>query len=747
MIRLAVIGCGAAVEQLHLPALAGVTGVRATWAVDLNEKQARAIADSYNIEHVASDYRSVRDVDAVLVATPHHTHAPICEYFLRQNVHVLCEKPLALSATDGEKLVNLAQERGCVLAVGVFRRYYPISDFAKHAISKEWLGAVQSVEVEEGGPYDWDLQSRFMMERDKAGGGVLVDTGSHTIDRLLWFFDFPEVELLQYKDNSASGVESECELNALFTWKGRKVPVRVELSRSRVLSNRFRIVMDHGFLDIPANQTCTASFQDQRLGGETGLGTVPVDLASGLQSGADNVMAYFREQMQDFQRAISGNGLARNEGNSALHAVRFIERCYQERITLEEPWVDVHSKSLLNVNSSTGLKILVTGASGFLGCRLVEHLLQGEKMEVRAMAHRPGRASRLARLPVEIVWCDITDRVQVQNAVDGCDVVVHCAYGATGGPGQNRSVTVEGTRIVAEVAAAANVKRFIHVSSIAVHSYSPVQGVNEESVLQRCRDSYCRDKIDAEKAVLSAIRSSGLNATILRMGNIYGPFSGPWTVRPLAHIVEEKVCLVDGGAHDSNMVFVDNAVEAILLSMVQNQAVGEVFYITDDKLSWRELYGAYAQWLGGRPLESMTSAELIDLLRPSIMRSLKTALLELGSVFLMPVFRFAAFRAANTKCLASLATATWRLVPQAWKRPILGPEEKGQPCIPPPPQEGGERLPPIGLLEVYSGRATFNNQKAKRLLGYGPRIPTPEALRITAKWAEWTRLMPSNRNE
>ncbi len=347
MIRLALIGCGAAVEQLHLPALSGVSGMIATWAVDLNEKQARGVAVASNIKHVVADYRDVRDVDAVLVATPHHTHAEICEHFLLQGVHVLCEKPLSLTTTDGERLVELARKHDCVLTVGVFRRYYPISEFARNAIRQEWLGAIQSVEAEEGGEYDWDLQSRFMMERDKAGGGVLVDTGSHTVDRLLWLFDFPVVELLQYRDNSATGVESECEINGNFAWKGRKVPVRVELSRSRLLSNRFRVVMERGILDIPANLTCTASFRDERLQDDAGMAQVPIDLTSELAPGAENVMVYFREQLKDFERAIAGKGATRNDGESTLHTVRLIEKCYRERTALDEPWVNVQLEPFL----------------------------------------------------------------------------------------------------------------------------------------------------------------------------------------------------------------------------------------------------------------------------------------------------------------------------------------------------------------------------------------------------------------
>ena len=119
--RLALIGCGAAVGELHLPALASMPEARVTWIVDVQEERARAIARAYGIANVTDDYTRVVDVDAALIAVPHDLHAPIADFFLQRHVHVLCEKPLALREAQAKRLAETARAKHLVLAVGVYR--------------------------------------------------------------------------------------------------------------------------------------------------------------------------------------------------------------------------------------------------------------------------------------------------------------------------------------------------------------------------------------------------------------------------------------------------------------------------------------------------------------------------------------------------------------------------------------------------------------------------------------------------
>ena len=389
-------------------------------------------------------------------------------------------------------------------------------------------------------------------------------------------------------------------------------------------------------------------------------------------------------------------------------------------------------------------KVLVTGAGGFLGCRLVERLLLGEKASVRAMAHHPSSAARLARLPVEIVWADLTDADSVERALQGCDVVVHCAYGTRGGRRAKRKVTVDGTRLLAEAALTQGVRRFVHISTVAVYSYSPPAQVDEETSFVRSGNSYCDDKIAAEEVVWEFVRKENLPATVLRMGNIWGPFSAPWTVRPLSHIHDGYVTLVDEGNHASNAVFVDNAVEAILLAIKKDTAIGEAFFVTDDETNWRTWYGRYATWLAGAPLLSINSQELAAVRPGSLVQKLRLITRDVRSLISSPEIKHVALKAIQLEHLGTMMYSVWNYLPekaQARFKDYLFSQQPGLNAVGNDAACGSRLLPPFELLQIYAGRAVFSNEKAKRLLGYGPLISFDQASQITECWARWARLV------
>jgi nucleoside-diphosphate-sugar epimerase len=352
------------------------------------------------------------------------------------------------------------------------------------------------------------------------------------------------------------------------------------------------------------------------------------------------------------------------------------------------------------------------------------------------MAHRPGKAVRLARNEVEIVWADLLKEDEVHQAVAGMDCVVHCAYGTD--TNVARAVTVEGTRLLIQAAQQAKVRRFVHISTIAVHSYSPPSVVVEDSPYVPSGDAYCDAKIAAERIV----REIDPSVVVLRMGNIYGPFSIPWTVRPLDHIRAGKVSLVEGGGNASNMVFVDNAVEAILLSLDSDRAAGEVFFITDDPCPWCEIYGAYAHWLGDMPLRSATQAEIRPLVDPTWCERLVSVTDEIWRGIIVPSVRYTAFRAAVSPRLGPFLSGVWQKVPVSVRYRVVGdPQGRSVPAVGAVPNAENHSYPPPGLLALYAGRTVFRNEKAKRILGYGPNVSRESALERTRLWAEWARLI------
>ncbi len=169
--------------------------------------------------------------------------------------------------------------------------------------------------------------------------------------------------------------------------------------------------------------------------------------------------------------------------------------------------------------------MLVTGATGFIGGRLCEVLSLRDGWKVRALVHNPARASRLAGLPVEMVVGEVSGSANASKLVEGCDTVVHCAFGKTWG--NNRKivdVTVGGTRQLALARPRRRVERFVHISTFAVHDLTKEGVIDEGAPICRQKTDagstiYATTKADAEE-VIRQEAAAGLSALIIRLPNV-----------------------------------------------------------------------------------------------------------------------------------------------------------------------------------------------------------------------------------
>lgn len=328
-LRLGVVGCGAVTELSHLPAAAKMEEVQVTLLVDKNLSRAEDLARQYNVPHVTDDYTEVCDkADAAIVALPHYLHAPVSVDLLNHGIHVLVEKPMALTVEECDRMINAARQSSAILAVGLVRRFYAASRFVKQMIDENWLGPVRAFDVREGAEYNWPVASDFFFRKDKAGGGVLVDTGAHTLDMLLWWLgDWIEVA---YYDDARGGVEANCELHLTMESGASGV---VELSRTRDLRNTYHLVGERGSVEIGVGlaPSIDLQLQDQGLSVE----------AKALTTGApqEQFLDVVQQQLADFVTAICDGRAPFIPGEEGRRSVALFEQCYRVRQVLDLPWL------------------------------------------------------------------------------------------------------------------------------------------------------------------------------------------------------------------------------------------------------------------------------------------------------------------------------------------------------------------------------------------------------------------------
>src|SRR4051812_5654936 len=256
-----------------------------------------------------------------------------------------------------------------------------------------------------------------------------------------------------------------------------------------------------------------------------------------------------------------------------------------------------------------GRTVLVTGATGFIGGRLVEHLIRAEGANVRALVRNFARAPRLARFPVEMVAGDLLSPDALDRAVAGCDVVFHCAYGNGGDESARKNVTVRGTELLLEAALRHHVRRFVHTSTFSVYGDPPSGDLTEDAPRKYTGATYGDSKIDAEKLALGYC-AKGLSVSVVQPTIVYGPFGSTWTSKPIEQLSTGRVILVNGSSGTCNAVYVDDVVAAMLRAAVVDAAHNQAFLISgSDSLTWSAFFDRLASLVPGSRFAPMSAAD------------------------------------------------------------------------------------------------------------------------------------------
>ena len=249
---------------------------------------------------------------------------------------------------------------------------------------------------------------------------------------------------------------------------------------------------------------------------------------------------------------------------------------------------------------------LVTGATGAIGQVLARELL-GRGYQLRVLVRHTLPLNGLPE-SVSVFQGDITDSHVLNAAATGADVIFHLAakLHIPDPPPELHTeywrVNVEGTRNVVEQAVTAGVRRLVYISTATV--YGPTDGqVVDESASPRPDTVYSRTKLEGEQVALAAQRADDKPlSVVLRLATVYGPRQKGNFQRLVRALARGRFVPVGDGRNRRTLVYVRDAVEAMLLAADHPKAAGHVFNVTDERVhTMRDILIAICQALG-RPV-------------------------------------------------------------------------------------------------------------------------------------------------
>jgi predicted dehydrogenase/nucleoside-diphosphate-sugar epimerase len=606
--RVGLLGAGYIVEA-HVKAVRALPNTTLAAVCDVSKSRAEAAAAAHGIPGV---FTSVQDmlrsgVDAVHVLVPPQLHTDLARQVLEGGAHALIEKPMGTSAAACHALADLAEARGLRLAVSHNFLFMPAYERLRAHLRDGTIGRLDHVSLRwlyplglvQFGPFNnWIL---------RAEPNVLLELGSHLAAFMVDLVGIPE-ELHAIASNPIDlpGAQRVFRHWSVLARKGptgisfelSATPGQVDRSVSvRGLAACARMDFERNTLLVEEAKVISSLFDALRQGRASGAemrrqawSNFGRQFTGTLKKGSQANPFYdsVGNAVAAFYRGIDDGKL--DPRLDARFGARVIGVCEQimQSAGVAAAAASAAKATLPAVATPKPATVLVIGGTGFIGKRLVRALLaagHGVRVLSRSIATA---AYELEGLPVEVAEGALHDAKAVTAAMQGIDVVYHLGK-ATGQRWQDYlEQDVEPTRVVAQCAIDAGVRRFIYTGTIdsydSARDGSVIDGKTPLDASIDTRNLYARSKAACEALLLAMHRDKGLPLVIFRPGIVIGEGCPPahWGVG-MFHS-DSRVEYWGDGNNKLPLVLVDDVAAALVLAHDAPQIEGRSFLLTDDPL-------------------------------------------------------------------------------------------------------------------------------------------------------------------
>lgn len=251
-----------------------------------------------------------------------------------------------------------------------------------------------------------------------------------------------------------------------------------------------------------------------------------------------------------------------------------------------------------------GKRVLVTGATGFIGGRLAQRLAVKEDAIVTGTGRNLDAVPFLREAGVDMQKADLLDSERMRELIDGQEIIFHVAawMGRKGSEEMAYPLNVTATENIVRTAAQAGVQRIVLVSSIAAYGFPQRDVVDETHPLDtKQTEAYGRTKAQGEINARRLADELGVELVVIRPGMVYGPRSEGWSVAMLKLVQRGTPVIFGGGTGHAYPVFIDNLIDGMLLSAVHPHAPGEAFNMAEPPITLKQFFTYYGDMIGKRP--------------------------------------------------------------------------------------------------------------------------------------------------
>lgn len=331
--RLAIVGAGLITRGTHLPTALSLREIEVCALVDPVVSRAAELAAEYGIKPLIATQvgNVIGKVDGAIIATPNHTHREVAVPLLEAGISTFIEKPLATTVEDGQAIIAAAQYGSAKIGMGYYQRFLDAPRFLKRLLDERYFGHVSRFCHQFGSSGGWPALSAYTLKRDAIGGGVLVVTGTHFLDRMLHTWGVPdEVELL---DDSLGGPEAHCEGRVHYS-SGPFAPLEglIRYSKCVALPGGLVLETERGTVML------RDGFEDQVVLFPSDRPDLRLRINAVQDSVFEPQLSPGQRMLRDFIDACRENRAPEVDGLQGLASMRLLRRFYENRMLSSEDW-------------------------------------------------------------------------------------------------------------------------------------------------------------------------------------------------------------------------------------------------------------------------------------------------------------------------------------------------------------------------------------------------------------------------